>query len=355
MGRFDDKTEKATPHRRREARKEGTVAKSQEIGTAVSLLVGFLVLKVFAPQSFEVFVRESRNLFSTASVDDLHNGSLLAAAGRMGIAILAPFLGATVFGATVAGVAQVGFKLTPKAAQPKLSNLSPKKALEKFKPANLTWELVRNVAKLGVLALIVWGPVMAWREAPPLGRSLEGGLADVAGVVSTILVRVLLLAVLIAAADYAWNRVRTNKQLKMSKEDIKQEHKNQEGDPHVRGQRRRRQQEISRNRMIGNVAQADVVVTNPTHYAVALLYTVDDGAPRVVAKGADKLAARIRQQASRNGVPMTENKPLARALYRQVKVDHYVPAALYEAVATVLAVAYRRRGRGPRTAAEVNA
>lgn len=353
MGRFDDKTEKATPHKRKEARKEGTVAKSQEIGTAVTLLVAIAVLKVFVPGGLEAFAREARLLFSSASVEQLQNGSLLGTVGRMSIAVLAPFLGATVLGATVAGVAQVGFKLTPKAAQPKLSNLKPSKGFEKFKPANLLWELVRNTAKLGLLFVLVWGPLSAWSDEPPLGLSLSGGLAAVAESMWTILTRLLLLSVLIAIADYAWNRYRTNKQLKMSKHDVKQEHKSQEGDPHVKGQRRRRQQDLSRNRMIGNAASADVVVTNPTHLAVALLYTVDEGAPRVVAKGADKLAARIRQEASRNGVPLTENKPLARALYRQVAVDSYVPAALFEAVATVLAVAYRRRGRGPRTAAEV--
>lgn len=131
----------------------------------------------------------------------------------------------------------------------------------------------------------------------------------------------------------------------MSMQEVKQEHKDSEGDPLVKSQRRRRAVELSRNRMLRDVALADVVITNPTHFAVALRYADGEGAPRVVAKGADKLAAKIRGLAHRHGVLVTENKPLARALYRRCKVGHYVPAALYEAVAVVLAVAYRRRGR----------
>jgi flagellar biosynthetic protein FlhB len=165
----------------------------------------------------------------------------------------------------------------------------------------------------------------------------------------TVITRALLLAVLIAGADYAYQKWRTDKQLKMSKDDVKREHKNTEGDPHIKGQRRRRQQEMSRNRMLGSVATADVVVTNPTHFAVALGYAPGDPAPRVLAKGTNRLALKIRREAHRNGVPVHEDRPTARALYRQVRIGGYVPASLFEAVAVVLAVAYRRTGRVPTT------
>ncbi len=150
--------------------------------------------------------------------------------------------------------------------------------------------------------------------------------------------------VVIAAADYGYQRWKTGREMRMSKEEVKQEHRNADGDPLIKGQRRRRALELSRNRMLGAVAGADVVVTNPTHFAVALAYADGDAAPRVVAKGTDRIAAKIRAEAYRNGVLVTENRPLARALYRRCKVGSFVPAALYEAVAIVLALAYRRYG-----------
>jgi flagellar biosynthetic protein FlhB len=260
------------------------------------------------------------------------------------VAVLLPLLAVSVVAAVVAGVAQVGFKPTPKAAKPKLSHLSPKKGLQKFKPATASWELIRSVLKLGLLVLLVWSPMREWMHEVTGDRGLEAGLSRTLDQSWVLLVRVVLLAIAIAAADYAWNRRKTARDIRMSKDDIKKEYKNTEGDPLVKGQRRRRQMEMSRNRMIGDVATADVVVTNPTHFAVALRYDPDDGAPRVVAKGTDKIAAKIRAAAYRNGVLVTENRPLARALYRQCKIGQFVPGALYDAVAIVLALAYRRRG-----------
>ena len=346
MGRTDGKTEKATPERRREARSEGTVARSQEVGTAVALLGAALTLRVAGPTLVGTATTETRGLLAAAS-GDLAQVDLVGPALRMLGALAGPFLGISVLLAIVAGTAQVGLKVTPKAAKPKLSHLSPKKGLEKFKPAAAGWELTRTAIKIGMLAVVVWGPVSAWMGTLGRPRTADAALADLFGQVWTVLVRCVLLAVVVAAADYAWNRWRTEKQLRMSKEDIKQEHKNREGDPHVKGQRRRRQQELSRNRMLADVATADVVVVNPTHIAVALRYRDGDPAPRVVARGADHVAARIRREAHRHGIPVTEDVPTARALYRQCKVGQVVPSALFEAVAIVLAIAWRRSGRVP--------
>ena len=344
MGRNDGKTEKATPRRRREARREGTVAKSQEVGTAAALLAALLALRVFAPRAAAVFTGETRALLSSAG-SPLDPGRLADSATRLALEGLGPFLFAAVVAATVAGVGQVGFQISPKAAMPKLSNLDPRKGLEKLRPAAAGWELTRSLAKLGLLVAVLWSPVRTWMREFARERSLESGLADLQSEMWVVLLRSVALMVAIAAADYAWNRYRTNQRMKMSKDDVKREHKDSEGDPMVRSQRRRRQMELSRNRMLHDVAGADVVVTNPTHFAVALRYTDGDGAPRVVAKGVDRMALRIRREAYRNGVPVTEDRPLARALYRRCKIGQHVPAALYEAVAVVLAVAYRRRGR----------
>jgi flagellar biosynthetic protein FlhB len=160
-----------------------------------------------------------------------------------------------------------------------------------------------------------------------------------------IVLRAAALASVIAASDYAVTRFRHNKEMKMTKQEMREEHKTSEGDPMVRSQRRQRAREMSRNRMIFDVGNADVVVTNPTRLAIALKYEPDELAPRIIAKGSNKIAAKIRAEARRNGVPLIENKPLARALFRKVKVGGFVPANLFEAVAAVLAVAYRRRPR----------
>ena len=348
MGKYDDKTEKATPKRRRDARREGTVARSQEVATATSLFAALLTIRVLGAHGIRLAATETRGLLGTPLTDGtLPSARIGSSVVRLLLGLAGPFLAATFVVALVAGFAQVGFHAAPKALKPKLSNISPKKGLQKFSPAMAGWELTRTALKLGLLAAVVWTPLVGWSADADRARSLDEGLADLLGQVWTVLVRAMLLAVLIAGADYAWNRYRTEKQLKMSKQDLKQEHKDSEGDPHVRAQRRRRMLDLSRNRMLGAVSTADVVVTNPTHLAVALRYGAGDAAPRVVAKGADRLAMRIRREAGRHGVPITENKPLARALYRQVKVDGYVPGALYEAVAVVLAVAYRRSGRLP--------
>jgi len=349
VGRFDGKTEKATPRRRQEAKREGRMPRSQEVGVAVSLLGLFLALRVFGPNALEVLRRETVALLGAASGDRIP-AAAVGSVGRMLLALVVPFLAVAVLAALVSGVGQTGFTLSPKAAKPKLSNISPKQGLRRLAPAKAGWELGRTVAKLGLLAAVVWGPLTASRQGTHARDGIDAGLEALVGQANTIFLRVLLLAALIGAADYAWARFTATRELRMSKEDVKEEAKQTEGDPLVKAQRRRRAQELSRNRMLREVAGADVVVTNPTHLAVALRYRDGEPAPRVVAKGADRLAAKIRKIAYRNGILVTEDKPLARALYRRCKVGAFIPGALYEAVAVVLAVAYRRYG-GARVAA----
>jgi flagellar biosynthetic protein FlhB len=177
-------------------------------------------------------------------------------------------------------------------------------------------------------------------------RGIDAWLAIVGAQIWTVLLRVTLLALLIAAADYTYNRFKNMKQLKMTKQEVKQESKDTEGDPLLRARRRSKQAEMSRNRMILDATSADVVITNPTHFAVALKYTMGEPAPRVVAKGTGRLAKKIKKLAYRHGVMVQQDPPLARAIYRRCKVGAFVPATLFEAVAVILAVAYRRRRRG---------
>ncbi len=340
-----DRTEKPTPRRLREARREGRVPKSQEVAVAASMVSALVALRAFGPGAARSVVEDTRLILGIAGSSP-SGAAVRSLAFDMLISGILPALAVAAALGTAAAVAQVGFVYAPKAAKPKLSNLSPKKGLQRFKPDVAGWELARSALKLTLLGAVAWEPVTSGMTRIAATRSLDRSLQEVGTMIGAVLLRAGLLALLIALADYTINRVRSTKQLKMTRQEVKQEAKDSEGDPHIRAQRRRRATEMSRNRII-NVATADVVVTNPTHYAVAIAYRPPEPAPRVVAKGTDGRAKRIRKEAYRHGVPVIEHRPLARALYRKAKVGMFIPTALYEATAVVLAAAYRRTRRRP--------
>lgn len=311
----------------------------------MSLVVAALAAQMIIPGALETLREQATHLWLATDGSELPAGPILAMFREMFFTALMPIAGLAAALGVLAGASQVGFRITPKAAKPKLSKLSPKQGAEKLKPKRATWELVRALTKLGMLFAIASIPLSSWAESMGRGRSLSAGLEALFDEAWLLLLSAMVLALFIAVADYAWQRHSHEKKLKMTKHEVKQEHKQDEGDPQIKQARRQRMRELSRNRMLAEVPKADVVVTNPTHLAVALRYSPDEPAPRVVAKGADHLAQKIRSIAYRHGVTVTEDKALARALYRQCKLDQFVPAALYEAVAVVLALAYRRSGR----------
>lgn len=344
VARSQERTEKPTERRKREARREGRIAKSTEVGIAVSMLALLIALRGLAPNVVGQIAERTHALLASSGQGFLGPDLGSNVRGLFLVGLL-PFLGvATVLG-LAGGLAQVGFTMAPIAAKPKLSNLSIKKGLQRFKPSVVGWELVKTALKLGLLAAVVWGPLSAWIAR--LGQPL--GLVDAVGFTGSQVwalgMRATILALAIAVTDYTIVRVRTARELKISKQELKEELKHSEGDPVLKQARRRRALEMSRNRMIAEVGLADVVITNPTRLALAVRYDATEPAPRVVAKGANKLAAKIRTEAYRNGVTVLEDRQLARTLYRRVRVGGFIPASLFEAVATVLAVAYRRRRR----------
>jgi flagellar biosynthetic protein FlhB len=342
----DGRTEKATPQRKRKAREEGNVARSQEVAVAGSFLALVGTLAIGGGAMVRRTLGELRSVLGTAgSADAL--GSAGPRALSMVVVLAGPFMVAAVITGVAAGAAQVGVRFNVKLAKPKAKNLSLKKGLDRFKPATAAWELTRSVLKLAAVAAVVWPTMSQWRQHLATDRTIAGGIDRLTGAYGGIIVRAAILAFVIAAADYAFQRHKTNKQMMMSRQDIKREHRDSEGDPHQKAARRRRAAELSRNRMLHDVATADVVLTNPTHLVVALRYDPGEGAPRVIAKGAGEVADKIKAIARRHGIPVTPDLPLARALYRRCRIGHHVPAALYEAVAVVLAAAYRRTGRGP--------
>ena len=358
----DQKTEQPTARRLSEARDEGQVAMSQELIAALALCSGFAVLSLAGngvwERSGEILVRGLRNLGDAgrADMDAVRaagwlRGALSAILGPLGL-LLAPVL---VMMALV-GYGQVGFRFTPKAVRLDPNKINPIKGFSRLFSARST---VRTLLS-GVKILTIGGVMgfVASRQIPEVvqvGTSQLGPLLKGMAFIAMRCTGAALLAILaLALLDFAFQRWQFQRDMRMSKQEIKEEQKLTDGDPQMRGRIRQMQREMATRRMMDDVPKATVVITNPTHYAVALRYERDEpgepGAPRVLAKGAGYVALRIKQIAAEHGVECHEDVPLARALYAQAEVGSEIPTELFAAVAAVLARIYRLRGDTPSTA-----
>lgn len=348
-GGSGEKTEKPTPKRRKESRKEGQVARTQELGG----WAGMLVVGMAAPALLAHELGTIRELMTTSlSIGD--DATAEKALVMLGDAAKHVFISLVVLGSAImligvaSAVAQGGFYLATKSVKPKWSKLDPIKGAKRIFGPHALWEGAKMLLKSSFVALIVYGAIKAMMP-------LIGGLVPIETVVSMVTSKALglirnigLVGLAMAGADYLIQRRRIGKQTRMSKEEIKQEHKQSEGDPMVKSAIRSRQLAAARNRMMADVATADVVLVNPTHVAVALRYDAQKGAPRVVARGAGAIAAKIRELAAADSVPLVRDVPLARALYKSTKVGQEIPPELFGAVAQVLAFVISRRSRGQR-------
>jgi flagellar biosynthetic protein FlhB len=342
-----EKTEKPTPKRRKESRKEGQVARTQELGGWASMLVIGMAMPALLSHelgALQQIMRTSLTVGDSASTE--------LALKLLGDAAEHVFLSLVILGSAVmligvaSAVAQGGFYLATKTLKPKWSKLDPVKGAKRVFGPHALWEGAKMLLKSSFVALIAY---LGIRSMLPL----IGGLVPIPTVIHVVSGKALglirnigLVGLGMAAADYAVQRRRIGKQTRMSKEEIKQEHKQAEGDPMLKGAIRSRQLAASRNRMMADIASADVVLVNPTHVAVALRYDAAKGAPRVVARGAGAIAAKIREVAAEESVPLVRDVPLARALYTSTKVGQEIPAELFAAVAQVLAFVISRRSRG---------
>jgi flagellar biosynthetic protein FlhB len=344
-----EKTEKPTERRRKESRKEGQVPRTQELGGWASLLV----VGMAAPTLLSRELNALQDLLVTClSMGDRATPSrALALLGRGGQHILYALviLGCAVMLVSVgSALSQGGLYFATKSLKPRLSKLDPLKGAKRiFGPQSL-WEGAKILVKSAFVGLVIY---LGIRSVMPL----IGGLVPIRTVLDTVsghalgLIRnVAFVGLGMAAADYAMQRRRVGKQVRMTKEEVKQEHKQSEGDPMLKSAIRSRQLAAARNRMMADVPTADVVLVNPTHVAVALRYQPDRGAPRVVARGAGAIAVRIRAIATDERVPLVRDVPLARALYRSTKVGQEIPPELFAAVAQVLAFVISRRTQGQR-------
>ena len=357
MAEGEDKSFPATPKRRQEARKKGQVARSAEFGAALTLLAVVLTLHALLPgaggmsllgdlhAAFQFSPHDAAFNFET-----VHQWHLRALGWEA--KILIPVLLLAVALGLASGIGQVGFAVTPEALAPQWSRVNPASGLKRLLSMRGTVEGLKGLLKMGLVGGVCYSTLRGGIESGDLLRTMHEPLTEVISVVGGLIwalgLRVSVILLILAVADYAYQKYEFEKSLKMSLTEIKQESKQSEGDPHIKAKIRRLQREMSKRRMMQDVPKADVVITNPTHFAVALSYDGGGSAPKVVAKGQDEVAARIREIARENKIPLVENKPLARTLYSTVEIGREIPADLFEAVAQVLAFVYRTYGRRKR-------
>ncbi len=354
MADGEEKSFPATPKRREEARKRGQVARSAELGAAATLLAVVAALHALLPSdaglsflrdlqsSFQFNPHDTAFTFETVHQQQIRGlvwgGKILLPVGLLALAL-----------ALISGIGQVGFAVTPEALHPKWERLNPASGFKRLVSVRGSVEALKGVLKMGLVGGICYtalrnavqsGELLALMREP-----LPQTVAVVGGLLWTIGLRVSAVLMILAVADYAYQKYDFEKSLKMSLSEIKQEHKQSDGDPLIKAKIKRLQREMSKKRMMADVPKADVVITNPTHFAVALRYERGSFAPKVVAKGQDEMAARIREVAREHKVPLVENKPLARSLYATVEIGRDIPPDLFEAVAQVLAFVYKTHGR----------
>lgn len=347
-----EKTEVPTAKKLNDARKEGQVAKSKEIITALMLLALFVVIKFYignlGQQMIECF-SEFYDLFGRIIGNSEYGMRMVDATGVVSLGLttvlnmIVPFIALAVVIAILGNALQQKWMVTTKPLQPKLSKISPISGLKRMFNVKQLFEVGKSVAMIAVMCYVIYTTVK-----DKLGVlytfyniSLYEALEIVGDIIVDLGIKISAVFLVIGFVDLIYQRHKFKEDMKMTKQEVKDEFKNTEGDPQVKGQIRRRMQQVSRRRMMEALPQADVVITNPTHFAVALKYEANKGqAPVVIAKGADYLAFDIKAKAKEYGIEIVENKPLARILYNNVEIGAQIPPELYQAVAEVLAFVY---------------
>ncbi|MDL2288430.1 flagellar biosynthesis protein FlhB [Oscillospiraceae bacterium OttesenSCG-928-F05] len=353
MAQSGEKTEKATPKRRSDARKKGNVLKSQDVTTAVTIVAMFAALALFGGYIGEGMMRVIRDIYSGNIVaygdgSDSAVKTLFLYMIKELFFLAAPLFAVAVVSGVLVNLAQVGFLYTTEPVKPKLSKINPISGFKRLFSLKSLVELVKQLLKISVLGIIVYNEYMANFEAFPtlITYELSAGLLKVLDIMLSVAFKCAIAFVVIGALDYAYQYWQYEKDMKMTKQEVKDEYKQQEGDPKVKGEIKKRQRQMAMSRMMQSVPQADVIVTNPTHYAVALKYDENKAeAPVVLAKGKDLVAQRIKAIAAENGITMVENKPVAQALYASTEIGQEIPQNLFQAVAEILAYVYRQKNK----------
>lgn len=348
----DSKTEEPTGRKLGRARGEGQVPISQEVKSLFMLVAALVVVGLMTPSLALQLRNHLGGLFANAHAvpldpEGFRSWFLHALLG--GILIVSPVFALAFFAALVSGFVQFGFLFAPKKIVPKLSNISPLAGFRRIFSKNQLVELGKSIFKLLIVLSVLMALVIPNFATPELYISLDPivSLDHLHDLLILVFLGVILSFFTVAVVDWWWQRHRHREQLKMTKQEVKEEHKDTEGDPQIKGRIRQLRLQRHRERMMASVPEASVIITNPTHYAVALKYDMDDmPAPKVVAKGIDSLALRIRALAEEYDVPVTENPPLARALYSSVELDQEIPPEHYKAVAEVIGYVMKLKRAG---------
>jgi flagellar biosynthetic protein FlhB len=342
-----EKTEPATPRRREEVRKKGQVAKSADLNSAVVLLAAMLALYFLMPPFIQMFTDITRSYLENAATMELDPRSVSNLVVRIGFQIsgfFVPFILLIVSAALLSNVVQVGFKLSGYPLMPRIEKLNPIAGFRRMFSARSLAELLKSIFKIILVGIIAYVTVRGELDRLVSLANVDawGAWAFLGKVCFTLGMRIAITFLVLGLADYGFQRYQFEQDIKMTKEEVRQEIKDFEGDPQIRARIRRVRRQMAISRMMAEVPRAHVVVTNPTFLAVALRYEMEEmQAPVVVAKGARLMAERIRELAVSNEVPLVENAPLAQMLYKSVDVGGYIPEHLYHAVAEVLAYVYQ--------------
>lgn len=352
-----EKTEPATNKKLKDVRKEGQVAKSKEMITAVSLLSIFILLKVYVAAIGNGFLDAFNKIYAWFENVTKTSGfgletevatDILSNVIEMIIIIIAPVLVVGVVIAVLGNALQQSWMVTAKPLKPKASKISPLNGFKRMFSFKQLFELIKAIAMMTILAIVVWTTVkkQVYVIYTFYDISLYTAIVRTGQIIIDLGIKVSMVFLIIGVIDLIYQRQKFKNDNMMTKQEIKDEYKDSEGDPQVKGMIRRRMNEISRRRMMQQLPEADVVITNPTHFAVALKYDPESGkAPIVIAKGADYLAFQIKDKAKEYNIEIVENKPLARILYHNIDIGEEIPPELYVAVAEILAAVMKTKNR----------
>ncbi|NBX83460.1 flagellar biosynthesis protein FlhB [bacterium] len=349
-GSDEERTESATAFRREEFRKQGSVAISREVITVAILLSVLGALSFSMPRAYQEMAGLIRQYFSfEKAVKEFGKADLLVLKNEVGISffsIVAPVFIVSVIAAFVGCAAQVGLYVTWEPLSPKWERINPISGLQRLLSSKGLVEAFKSILKMGLVGWIVWkfGAGQLNTLTTLLSQSPGEEIRIILDLLSRLLIWIVGAYAFVAAADYGFQKFSLEKQMRMTRREIKEEFKLREGDPLIKSRIRGIQKRLASRRMMEEVPKATVIVTNPTHLAVALFYENGMSAPKVVAKGAGFIADKIRELAKGAGVPIVENKPLARTLFKNIKLGHPIPKELYKAVAEVLAYVFKLKG-----------
>lgn len=346
-----EKTEAPTPRRLQEARDKGQIARSADLNSALLLLGGLLGLRIFGPRmigSLHEAMRQNLSVTDPSADVTLDIGRLVPEIGMILLGAMGPILVLIVAIALIANLLQVGFLFTTEPLAPKLDKLNPINGVTRMFSSRTAMQLVMNLVKLAIVTAVAAFAVNDRLNDIMAAMALRGWplVIQLTQVLYDIGLRLAIALLIVALLDFAWQKWKHMRDLRMTKQEVREELRSMEGDPHLRQRRRRMQMTAAMQRIQKAVPTADVVVTNPTELAIAIKYNADSmAAPKVVAKGADHLAKKIREIAIVHGIPIIERKPLAQALYKTVEVGQEVPERFYQAIAEILAYVYRLSGK----------